>query len=58
MAYCLTKAGLALVQRQPWLVHRSVPGPDWHLCRGSGGPFLRSFVLCGPGSSLLCTPAL
>jgi len=41
VAYCLTKPGLALVQRQPWPVHRSAPGPDWHLFSASrtGLPF-------------------
>jgi len=35
VVYCLTKPGLALVQWQPWPVHRSAPGPVWHLCRDS-----------------------
>jgi len=41
LAYCLTKPGLALVQRQPWPVHGSAPGPDWHLFSASptGLPF-------------------
>jgi len=31
MAYCLTKPGLALVQRQPWPAHSLAPGPNWQI---------------------------
>jgi len=41
LTYCLTKPGLAFVQRLPRPVHRSAPGPYWQLFSASptGLPF-------------------
>jgi len=51
VAYCLTKPELAIVQQQPWPVHRSASGFNWQLFSASPTGLL--FSARPPGLTVL-----